>query len=44
MNEQLQVIHELESIPLDEQLAPVIHGNPYPGYSGTIKRGYLETV
>ncbi|NMB94544.1 MAG: hypothetical protein GYA26_09995 [Flexilinea flocculi] len=30
MNEQLRVIHELESIPLDEQLAPVIHGNPYP--------------
>lgn len=30
MNEQLVIIHELESIPLEDDLPPVIHGNPYP--------------
>lgn len=30
LNEQLEVIRQLESIPLDETLPPVIHGNPYP--------------
>lgn len=30
MNRQMKVIRQLEAIPLDESLAPVIHGNPYP--------------
>ena len=30
LNEQLEVVRQLESIPLDEMLLPVIHGNPYP--------------
>lgn len=30
MNRQMNVIRQLESIPLDESLSPVIHGNPYP--------------
>lgn len=30
MNTQMKIIQELESIPLDEDLPPVIHGNPYP--------------
>ena len=30
LNEQLEVVRQLESIPLDETLPPVIHGNPYP--------------
>ncbi len=30
MNEQMKVIKELEAIPLDESLEPVIRGNPYP--------------
>ena len=30
MNEQLKVIHELAAIPLNADLPPVIHGNPYP--------------
>ena len=29
MNRQMDVIRQLESIPLDEELPPVIHGNPY---------------
>lgn len=30
LNEQLEVIGQLESIPLDQTLPPVVHGNPYP--------------
>lgn len=30
MNEQMNVIRELEAIPLEEGVPPVIHGNPYP--------------
>lgn len=30
MNRQMRIIRQLEVIPLDEQLSPVIHGNPYP--------------
>ena len=30
MNRQMGIIRQLESIPLEEGLAPVIHGNPYP--------------
>ena len=30
LNEQLEVVRQLESIPLDETLPPVVHGNPYP--------------
>ena len=30
MNRQMDVIRQLEAIPLDEKLPPVIHGNPYP--------------
>ena len=30
LNEQLEVIGQLEAIPLDRDLPPVIHGNPYP--------------
>ena len=30
LNRQMDVIRQLESIPLDEMLSPVIHGNPYP--------------
>ncbi len=30
LNGQLDVLRQLESIPLDESLPPVIHGNPYP--------------
>ena len=30
LNEQLSVIHQLEAIPLEDAIRPVIHGNPYP--------------
>ena len=30
MNRQMDVIRQLEGIPLDEKLPSVIHGNPYP--------------
>ena len=30
MNRQMAVIRLLETIPLEEDLPPVIHGNPYP--------------
>ncbi len=30
MNEQLQVINELTTIPHDEEFEPTIHGNPFP--------------
>ena len=30
MNDQLAVIHELTAIPLEGNLPPVIHGNPFP--------------
>ncbi len=30
MNRQMEVIRQLEAIPPDESLRPVIHGNPYP--------------
>ncbi len=30
MNQQMNVIRQLESIPLEETVPPVIHGNPYP--------------
>ena len=30
LNQQMDIIRQLELIPLDENLSPVIHGNPYP--------------
>ena len=30
INRQMSIIRQLETIPLDEELSPVIHGNPYP--------------
>lgn len=30
MNRQMAVIRQLDHIPLDGSLPPVIHGNPYP--------------
>ncbi len=30
MNRQMRVIRQLEAIPLEEHITPVIHGNPYP--------------
>ena len=30
LNRQMSVIRQLESIPLDEAVRPVIHGNPFP--------------
>ena len=30
LNEVFSVIRQLEAIPLDETIRPVIHGNPYP--------------
>lgn len=30
MNRQMDVIRQLEAIPLEEKVQPVIHGNPYP--------------
>ena len=30
LNAQLEVIRQLNSIPLDAALPPVVHGNPYP--------------
>ena len=30
LNRQMDIIRQLEAIPLDEKLSPVIHGNPYP--------------
>ena len=30
MNRQMDVIRQLEAIPLEDSLNPVIHGNPYP--------------
>lgn len=30
LNEQFTVIRQLEAIPLEETLRPVVHGNPFP--------------
>lgn len=30
MNRQMDIIRQLEAIPLEETVRPVIHGNPYP--------------
>ncbi len=30
MNRQMDVIRQLEAIPLHGELKPVVHGNPYP--------------
>ena len=30
LNEQLKMIEQLDAIPLDGELPPVVHGNPYP--------------
>ena len=30
MNRQMAVIRRLEAIPLDDDLTPAVHGNPYP--------------
>ena len=30
LNREMDIIRQLESIPLDENVSPVIHGNPYP--------------
>ena len=31
MNRQMDIIRQLEAIPLEDDITPVIHGNPYPG-------------
>ena len=41
MNNQMKVIRELETIPLEDGLQPVIHGNPYPA---EIRGGLREDV
>ena len=41
MNRQMAVIRLLETIPLDENIRPVIHGNPYPE---DIRAGLREDV
>ena len=30
MNRQMAVIRRLEAIPLEDDLTPAVHGNPYP--------------
>ena len=30
LNNQVKIIQHLDSIPLPEEIKPVIHGNPYP--------------
>jgi aspartyl-tRNA(Asn)/glutamyl-tRNA(Gln) amidotransferase subunit C len=30
LNNQLKAIHELEAIPLDQDIPPALHGVPYP--------------
>ncbi len=30
MNRQMNVIRQLEAIPLDDEIRPVVQGNPYP--------------
>ncbi len=30
MNRQMDIIRQLEAIPLEDDISPVIHGNPYP--------------
>lgn len=30
LNEQMKIIRELETIPLEGDLKPVVHGNPFP--------------
>jgi len=30
MNRQMNIIRQLEAIPLDDRLSPVVRGNPYP--------------
>ncbi len=30
INRQMSVIRQLEAIPLDDDIRPVVHGNPYP--------------
>ena len=30
LNCQMEIIRQLEAIPLDENISPVVHGNPYP--------------
>lgn len=30
LNDRLTVIHQLETIPLEDAVRPVVHGNPYP--------------
>jgi len=38
LNNQLKSIHELEAIPLDNSLAPALHGVPYPAEISTAPR------
>ena len=30
MNRQMDIIRQLEAIPLEDNIDPVVHGNPYP--------------
>ena len=30
LNSQMEIIRQLDAIPLDDMLPPVVHGNPYP--------------
>ena len=30
LNGQMEIIRQLDAIPLDDMLPPVVHGNPYP--------------
>ena len=41
MNRQMAVIRLLKTIPLEEELSPVIHGNPYPE---AVRAGLREDI
>ena len=41
MNRQMAVIRRLEAIPLEDDLTPAVHGNPYPE---SIRAGLREDV
>ncbi len=41
MNRQMAVIRRLEAIPLEDDLTPAVHGNPYPE---SIRAGLREDI
>ena len=48
LNQQMAVIRQLESIPLETDVRPMIHGNPYPetircGLRGDIPASFDNT-